>query len=388
MRLLADCSTAKMGGARTYFEQFLKEAVRCNREEWIVYGPAGCRSALPVPARHVDLRELPQACSTPIGYLCWLTSVLPRVVRHDGIRVVFAATGFGMITPPCPQLILIRNPIYFSSDYESKLSNSWVRLTLLARRRLCVRMIRSSHAVIFPTQAMREMVGRYIPLQDARCAINPYGCDAETFRRASCGPAVLPDKVRQLKGCFFLNVSHYCAQKNFTVLFKAVGILRQHGVNWPLLLTTRLRPAPNCPFREDMAVIKKHRLEETVVQLGPMARERLPALYQAAGIFLFPSFVESFGHPLVEAMASGVPIVAADTPVNREICQEAALYAQPFDPEDWADRIQEVLHNPALVSSLRMRASIRCREFSWERHVGRLLNLAKEVLAEDGAKAA
>ena len=69
----------------------------------------------------------------------------------------------------------------------------------------------------------------------------------------------------------------------------------------------------------------------------------LHQVYRACNIYVTPAYAESFAHPLVEAMASGLPVVAADTEVHREICQDAAIYFPRFSPEDMADRICQIV---------------------------------------------
>ncbi|MBI3318486.1 MAG: hypothetical protein HYZ90_05015, partial [Candidatus Omnitrophica bacterium] len=262
MKILVDCSTAKMGGARTYLEQFLREiSSRDLGQKWVVYGPPGFRATLEGSGSAVDLRERPLTITPSVGYLKWLARILPRLVTREGVDVVFAATGFGMMRPPCPQLLLIRNPIYFSRLYLSKIQNLRLKADVLARRWLSLRMIDRSDAVVFPTRAMQEMVAGYHSLEKVRCFIAPYGCDVGTFRQEIQQDAGLPEMIRQARGRFFLNVSHYCSQKNFPVLFKALGILRRRGMVQPLVLTTRLRVAPNCTFREDRAVIDSEHLD-------------------------------------------------------------------------------------------------------------------------------
>lgn len=380
MKILVDCSTAKKGGARTYLQELLKALAQLRGpNRWIVYGPFGCRTAAPSLPDSVELRELPRIWASPTGHLAWLAGRLPRIARREEIHVVFAATGFGMPSPVCPQMVLVRNPIYFSDLYARQLKGLWARLELSFRRWVSLKMIRRSGAALFPTQAMRDLVASVHPLDGIRVVIAPYGCDGEAFRRKPQDARWLPEPLARETNRFLLNVSLYCAQKNFAVLFKALGILRRQGRDCLLALTTRLHPVHSSTFREDRAVILRERLEGQILQLGLLPRERLPALYQAAGLFVFPSYLESFGHPLVEAMAAGLPILAADTQVNREVCGPAAVYAPPFDPEGWAAQIRRLLEDPGERGRLGQAAQIQAARFSWQAHVTTIVRVAEEL---------
>ena len=96
-------------------------------------------------------------------------------------------------------------------------------------------------------------------------------------------------------------------------------------------------------------------------------------------MFVFPSLVESFGHPLVEAMAAGLPIAASDIPVHREVCGDAAIYFDPFDPNELADRIESLKTSGRLRERLAQMGIRRVKEqFDGVAHVQRFLaNLEK-----------
>jgi glycosyltransferase involved in cell wall biosynthesis len=104
-------------------------------------------------------------------------------------------------------------------------------------------------------------------------------------------------------------------------------------------------------------------------------------LYQKADIFVYPSVVESFGHPLIEAMAQGLPIVAADVPINREICRDAALFFDPFNPGACAATIEALLDNHDLRAEMSRRSLRRSQDFHWHEHISRLVELLRGELS-------
>jgi glycosyltransferase involved in cell wall biosynthesis len=114
--------------------------------------------------------------------------------------------------------------------------------------------------------------------------------------------------------------------------------------------------------------------------LGPLPHELLYPLYQRADLVVCPSYAESFGHPMVEAMASGKPIVASDRPEHREVCGAAALYFGVFDPTDLAERIEAVLVDRALSERLADHGRQRARDFSWDKHFAALLETVEATL--------
>ena len=103
--------------------------------------------------------------------------------------------------------------------------------------------------------------------------------------------------------------------------------------------------------------------------------------YGACSMYVAPAYAESFAHPLVEAMASALPIVAADSAVHREICQDAALYFPRFSPEALGARVCQIADSAELSKALSDRGGQRSRAFSWHKHVDELLDLAANLLA-------
>jgi glycosyltransferase involved in cell wall biosynthesis len=115
------------------------------------------------------------------------------------------------------------------------------------------------------------------------------------------------------------------------------------------------------------------------VELGYVPHRELPSLYRTADMYAFPSFTESFGHSMVEAMASGLPVVASDKAVHREVCEGAAAYFDTFDAVDCADTICDVLDDKEQRAAMRQAAMCRVHHFSWEQYVGQLAEVFEHV---------
>jgi glycosyltransferase involved in cell wall biosynthesis len=105
----------------------------------------------------------------------------------------------------------------------------------------------------------------------------------------------------------------------------------------------------------------------------------LPALYQGAALFVYPSFFEGFGIPIVEALHSGVPVVAATGSCLEEAGGDGALYANPLDVSDLADKMRQVLTNQTLRNELILKGKEHAKQFSGERIAGQLVELYREL---------
>lgn len=90
--------------------------------------------------------------------------------------------------------------------------------------------------------------------------------------------------------------------------------------------------------------------------------------------------METFAHPLVEAMASGLPVVASDLAVHREVCGTAALYFPTFSHQLLAETIARLAQSPDLLNGLSKLGVGRSQDFSWKDHVDQVISIAEELL--------
>jgi glycosyltransferase involved in cell wall biosynthesis len=107
-------------------------------------------------------------------------------------------------------------------------------------------------------------------------------------------------------------------------------------------------------------------LESDVIFPGFVANETLPDLYAAADLFVFPSLFEGFGIPVLEAMACGTPVCAADVSSIPEVVGEAGLLFDPHEPKAIADAMRRLLTNPSLRAELVQRGLDQANRFTWD----------------------
>jgi len=395
MRLFINSLSASAGGGLTYVRNVFPCLAETENLEVVAAIPP---SLAPELSQFRGIKLLPVEMSAARRF--WFEQTqLRRWLRQDRAEVLLSTGNFALRNSPVPQILLSRNSIYTSPDYYRDLLvrheyGMWLDTHL--RARLAWQSTRWAEVTVAPSNSFAAELSAWGASRRASNvrAIH-HGFDSENFTR---DPSPLPEdveqKLRDADGCLkLLFVSHYNYYRNFETLFRALPLVRDRMPRRvKLLLTCKLAPGENPgSYRPDAAarLLDALGLSETVIQLGAVPYARLHQLYRRADIYVTPAYTETFAHPLVEAMASGLPIVASDLPVHREICGDAALYAHRFSPEEFAGRIVELVSSPDMIKGLTTAAFTRVADFSWRKHTEALLALARSLArAKKGGPAA
>jgi len=175
---------------------------------------------------------------------------------------------------------------------------------------------------------------------------------------------VFLSNMNQSRKNFFLVVSDIYIQKNIHNLLIALVKITD---KYPTVKLKIAGSSIDTNYLKNLnIIIKKNNLQDTVEFLGRKSPEELVSLYQKCQIFIFPSIVETFGNPLLEAMACGAPIACSNTAAMPEIAKDAALYFNPAEPDDIARKIIQLIEDEVLLRSLSKKSLARAELFSWE----------------------
>jgi glycosyltransferase involved in cell wall biosynthesis len=215
-----------------------------------------------------------------------------------------------------------------------------------ARTRLLYRLLTAvvvrRTQVLAPSRASAHEISRYYHLRMADWQVLPWGIDpgfaAGASRLSSVGGLEIPSE-------YFLHVGARRPHKNVTV---AVAALSELKPDEHLVLVGS--PDPRFPDKVP-SVARELGVADRVIELSGLSEAELYGLYAGAKAFVYPSLVEGFGLPLLEAMAAGVPVVASDIPVFREVGGDAAIFVAADKPTDWARALRS-LDDPALRADL------------------------------------
>lgn len=138
---------------------------------------------------------------------------------------------------------------------------------------------------------------------------------------------------------------------------------------------------PSLKYRRELALIDQLGLRDDVVMAGWVPDAELPVFYNLASVFLFPSFYEGFGIPLIEAMACGCPVVTSTGGSCPEVAGDAAVIVDPHDIDSIAKGVMKVIGDTTCRNNLIEQGLERAKSFTWETTAAETLALFREVAA-------
>ena len=176
---------------------------------------------------------------------------------------------------------------------------------------------------------------------------------------------------------FILTVGRLEPRKNFSNLIRAYSNLRQKDKHYPKLVIVG---AKDFGTEEVMRCIKTYGVEQEVIHLENVSNENLAHLYRAARLFVFPSFAEGFGIPLVEAMACGCPIASSGTTAMKEVISDGCgVLFEPRDPDSIQAAMDRIIQNPEDAQRLVAAGYLAVTQFTWSRGAKVLLDVFDQL---------
>lgn len=328
MRILWDFTFASNGGALTSLEdfmEFLSKGYHNNLYHIVLLRmPAGEK----LDSSHSKVITIPQ--NSILGRLRFLFGI-NKVIRDEKIDFVVFPGGLPNPLIRTPFAFSIRQAIYFC-DSLGEISR-WNRF-LFSLRKLTLRIAakRATHLFVQTEYMKHKVLTEFRPCGSVDVVTwnvsNELSQSFSHNERESCEPTRF----------LYVSLPNGRPYKNHLNLLRGFNLVLEKGLKAELILT-----CPRFGESRDITVNKIHQeikrlcLEKHVVLTGQLSRGDALKLYSNADIFVFPSKCESFGVPLLEAMACGLPIAAADTLVIHEVTHNCGIYFDAEEPSEIAE---------------------------------------------------
>lgn len=315
------------------------------------------------------------------GYPGWEQIALPNAALKEGCDVLHCTSNTGPLFSKTPLITTLHDIIYLESISIFKKQGTWYqKLGNMYRRWFVPGVIKKSKRVITVSNYEKHRIDKYFGFNDNRL-LAIYNGVGEHFKKVT--DEILLSSVKEkyeLPEKFFFFLGNTDPKKNTKGVLEAFGDFNTH---YPSQYKLVMLDYDETELQKLLVQIGRPELRELIHLLGYVKNENLPAVISQCEVFLYPSLRESFGIPILEGMACGVPVITSNTSSMPEIAgDDAALIVDPHKPLEISLALQTLVANKALAALLSEKGIARAKHFSWKAMSQNVLELYEAVYQE------
>ena len=358
------------GGMVVYFRGLLGALAERSEVGAIVAFVQPRRGALGIPDHPkiavAPCRRLPQS---RVGRVLYEQTAFPAQVARSGVDVLLSTTNTRPLLRRAPSVVVLQSLqyVFFPEAFGS------VRRAYL--RSVVPRSLRSADAVIAVSEWERKEAIRLFDLDPEKISTVHHGVSESVRDSLADDPSTAADGETP----YIAMVSALYAFKNHQRLIRAFArLVRTHDVPHELRIAG---PDADVTAAALAVVASEEGVSKRVHLLGPVAHDEVPQLLAGADAIAYPSLFETFGLPVLEALAFGRPLVTSSVTAMPEVAGDAAVLVDPYDVDSIADGLASALLDGPLRERLRAAGPERARTFTWERCADGTLRALQHAVA-------
>lgn len=349
MKVGIDASSLSAGRGPARYTRGIIKALGCisrPSDEYIQYSPFADRVE--------DLPENFRFCQLPLQKKRpWLNWTLPMAARRDNLDVMFFPANDCWLWRAVPAVVTLLDVAQFTTLYGNL--PSWKdRLQI---RLQMGRIGKVADTIITISKYSAYEIGKVVPGSRGKTEVVYCGL-SDPFNNGY-------EARGSVENPYILFVGGFDRRKNLERLLQAFKALLEKGRKETLVLIGA--GGANGKLYYDMpALVEQYGLGEKVAIKNGVSDGELPAYYANASLFIFPSIVEGFGFPIIEAQACGCPVACSNAASMPEVGGDAAVYFDPFDVNQMEKSLTRVLVDKEFAQELRVKGLKNCQRFQWK----------------------
>jgi glycosyltransferase involved in cell wall biosynthesis len=299
----------------------------------------------------------------------WTLVGLPRAARRGRVDLIHAPAYTAPFWSPVPVVLTIHDVSYARHPEWYPYRRDWLRRAFYRRSAYSASIV-----LTVSTFSATEIMEAY-GIPEARIAVVPLGVDGAFVPARASDLPPLPAGVSEP---FLLHVGDLHERRNLPVVVEALVAARQQF--GALAALSLVLAGVDRGVGDALSEMADHAgMSDAVVCLGVVSEERLRDLYHRGIALVYPSLYEGFGLPLLEAMASGTPVIASHAASIPEVVGAGGILLDPLDVRGWTEAMVEIVNDHHRRADLRAAGLRRAAQFTWERTARLTLDAYKRV---------
>lgn len=312
-------------------------------------------------------------------YPIWEQFLLPKAAEAAGCDILHCTSNTAPIRCKVPVITIIHDIIYLERlNLLKKGATLYQKFGNLYRRLIVPTVARTSKAVVTVSNYEKERIKNFLGLTNELYAI--YNGVGEHFKVIEDKDVLLAARIKyNLPERFLFFLGNTDPKKNTPNVLRAFAeINRKSDIAYKLVMLD---------FDENalLAILKNigcTEIRKDIVMTGYVPNAELPVIINQCKVFLYPSLRESFGIPILEGMACGVPVITSNTSSMPEVAGNAAAIVDPAKPKEIANAIEKILSDEEYRLALCEKGVERAKMFSWRNMASAYLDLYKHIVSE------
>ena len=314
-------------------------------------------------------------------YPLWEQFALPAAAKKAGCQLLHCTSNTAPLFTSIPLVVTLHDIIYMESGYLKILNGTgtWYQKFGNAYRRLFVpKIIRRSKKIITVSHFEKKRIGQFFGLSDDQRLTAVYNGVGEHFKPITDAGVLKKVKDKyHLPDHFIFFLGNTDPKKNTKGALLAFSELRKVNQRDIKLVMLDYDLAE---LSKLLSEIGNPKLIDQIVLTGYVVNTDLPAIYSQCDIFLYPSLRESFGIPMLEAMACGAPVITSNTSSMPEVAGEGALIIDPYKPAEITAAMIKILADESTRSSLIGKGYAQAAKFSWKAMAQNVMRIYSDIL--------
>jgi glycosyltransferase involved in cell wall biosynthesis len=339
----------KVGMGRYIVELVNRVPKQDTKNKYLIYVSEKNRKFFTCSEENITIKLVPKIFSSPIGKIIWEQLFLLSSLQKNKIDLYH---GLGFVLPLWKRsktkfLVTIADMTFFSHpQHHTFLKQVYFRFMI-------PRTLKNADKIITISKNTKNDILSHLNI-NAKKIENIYLAADSIFRPQKKEVWKKIKEKYQIKNDYILFVGMLEPRKNIPGIIKAKD------------LTLVIVGKKGWLYEEIFALVKSLKIQDQVIFTGYVPDEDLPALYKGAKCFVYPSFYEGFGIPIIEAMACGCPVITSKNSSMEEIANAAAITIDPNQPEAIAEAIKTIINNDKEREKMKKLGILHAKKFTWD----------------------
>lgn len=310
-------------------------------------------------------------------YPIWEQFLLPKAVKKYKLDLLHCTSNTAPLNLDVPLILTLHDIIYLEKlDFKS--GNWYQSLGNLYRRWSVPHIVKKTAKIITVSKSEEKRIKNYFHLNPNKIEV-VYNGIGNHFKPQDNITANTERMLQKLPKKYALFLGNTDPKKNLKGFLQALKILQdQNKLSIDIVITDLSEEE----LGSILKLLKAENIREKIYLTGYVPNTCLPAYYNNALFFLYTSLRESFGLPILEAMACGCPVITSSTSSMPEIAGDAAVLVDPYNCEAMSKAIDNLINNQKLREIMKVKGLERLPLFSYQARVKRILNIYQEVYRE------